>query len=265
MRIPLAAGRDFEWRDAQPAVPSAVIVNESFARRYFGSESPMGKRFFRVDAGTTLVPQEVIGVARDAKYTSLREPAPPTVYEPYRPGPAAVVQIRTRLDVASLATIVRQEVARGRSGLRLTDVTLQSTLVNNGLVRDRALALLSLFFSAVAIALVIVGLYGVLNYSVVQRTRDIGIRLALGAQPMRVARSVFSELGSMTIVGLVGGAVGAAFASRFITPLVFGVSPTDMWSVTAPLICLLLACALSALIPTVRATRIDPTIALRSD
>jgi ABC-type antimicrobial peptide transport system permease subunit len=82
---------------------------------------------------------------------------------------------------------------------------------------------------------------------------------------MLVARSVFSELGSMTIVGLVGGAVGAAFASRFITPLVFGVSPTDMWSVTAPLICLLLACALSALIPTVRATRIDPTIALRSD
>ena len=86
MRIRLLDGRDFEWRDARPELPSAVIVNESFARRYFPGESALGKRFFRVDGGATLVLQDIIGVAGDAKYTSLREAAPPTVYDPYRPG-----------------------------------------------------------------------------------------------------------------------------------------------------------------------------------
>ena len=90
-------------------------------------------------------------------------------------------------------------------------------------------------------------------------------RLALGAQPVRVARLVLSEVGEMTIVGLIAGAAGATFAVRFITALLFAVKPSDMWSVIAPLICLLVACALSALVPALRATRIDPTIALRSE
>ena len=265
MGIQLVAGRDFEWRDAQPELPSAVIVNESFARHYFPGESPLGKRFFRVDGGATLAAQDIIGVVRDAKYTGLREPAPPTVYDPYRPGAAVVVQIRTRHDVGALAAILRDELARAGTEFRLGDVTLQSTLVDNALVRDRALALLSVFFSVVAIALVIVGLYGVLSYSLVQRTREIGIRLALGARPARVVRFVISEVASMTIVGLVVGAIGASFAGRFITPLLFAVQRSDMWSVGAPLIGLLVACALSALVPAVRATRVEPTIALRNE
>jgi predicted permease len=265
MRIPLVAGRDFEWRDAQQETPSAVIVNESFARHYFPGESPLGKRFFRVDGGATLAPQDIIGVARDAKYTSLREPAPPTVYDPYRPGPAAMVQIRTRLDLGALTATLRDELPRARGGFRLNDAILQSTFVNNTLVRDRAMALLSVFFSLVAIALVIVGLYGVLSYSVVQRTREIGIRLALGARPARVARFVLSEVGPMTVVGLVAGAAGATFAGRFITPLLADVRPADVWSVGAPLGCLLTGCALAALIPAVRAIRIRPAIALRNE
>ena len=265
MRIPLLAGRDFEWRDAQPDQPSAVIVNESFARRYFPGESPLGKRFFRIDGGATLVAQDIIGVAGDAKYTSLREPAPPTVYDPYPPDAAAVMQVRTRLDVAALAAILREELPRAHSGLRLADVTLQSTLVDNSLVRDRALALLSAFFSVVAIALVIVGLYGVVSYSVARRRREIGIRLALGARPARVARVVLSEVGAMTIVGLIAGAAAATFAARFVTAVLFGVEPSDIWNVAAPLSCVLVACTLAALVPAVRATRIDPTIALRSE
>jgi predicted permease len=265
MRIPLVAGRDFEWRDAQPDAPSAVIVNESFARRYFPGESPLGKRFFRVDGGATLAAQDIIGVVRDAKYTSLREPAPPTVYDPYRPGPASMVQIRTRLDTGALTAILRDELPRARAGFRLGDVVLQSTLVDNTLVRDRALALLSVFFSLVAITLVIVGLHGVLSYGLVQRTREIGIRLALGAQPSRVAGCVVSEVGPMAIVGLIAGAAGAAFAGRFITPLLVAVTPSDFWSVSAPLGCVLAACALAALVPMGRAIRIDPVIALRSE
>ena len=265
MRIPLVAGRDFEWRDAQLERPSAVIVNESFARRYFPGEPPLGKRFLRIDGGETLVKQDIIGVAGDAKYTSIREVTPPTVYNPYLPDDEAVVQVRTRLDVASLAVILREELPRAHRDFRLGDVTLQSTLVGNALVSDRALALLSAFFSLVAIALVIVGLYGVVNYSLVQRTREIGIRLALGAPPARVARLVLSDVGAMAIVGLIAGAAGATFAARFVAALLFDVEPSDVWSVAAPLGCLLLACAVAALVPAVRATRINPTIALRSE
>ena len=112
MRIPLLAGRDFDWRDAQPEVPSAVIVNESFARRYFPGESPLGKRFFRIDGGTTLVAQDIVGVAADAKYTSIREAAPPTVYDPYRPEDAAAVQVRTQLEAGALAAVLRDELPR---------------------------------------------------------------------------------------------------------------------------------------------------------
>jgi ABC-type antimicrobial peptide transport system permease subunit len=164
-----------------------------------------------------------------------------------------------------LAGRLREELGRTQLPFRLGDVTLQSTLVDNTMVRDRALALLSAFFSVVAIVLVIVGLYGVLSYCVVQRTREIGIRLALGAQPLRVTGLMLSEVGAMAIIGLVVGAAGAMYAARFVTVLLFQVKASDVWSTALPLTCLLLACALSVLNPTLRATRLDPTTALREE
>src|SRR4030095_13649069 len=131
--------------------------------------------------------------------------------DPYGPLGFAAVQLRTRLDVGAVAAMLRDELPRAHPTLRLTDVTQQSTLVANNLVRDRALAVLSAFFSAVAIVLVAVGLYGVLSYSVVQRTREIGIRLALGARPLRVVGLVISEMLSVTAMGMViGAAAGMA-------------------------------------------------------
>jgi predicted permease len=265
MRIPLKAGRDLEWRDLRPDTPTAVIVNESFARRYFPGESPIGKRFFRIDGGVTMAPQEIVGVAGDAKYTSLRDEAPPTVYEAYRPQDAAVIQVRTSLDAGALAATLREELPRADPAFRLAEVTRQSTLVGNHMVRDRALALLSAFFALVATILVVVGLYGVLSYDVLQQTRDIGIRLALGAPPVSVLASLLSGVGAMTIAGLVIGGIGAAVTGRFVTALLFEVRPSDALSIAAPLTCLLLACASAALLPALRATRIDPTIALRGD
>ena len=263
MRIRLLDGRDFEWRDTQPEWPSAVIVNESFARRYFPGESPLGKRFFYVAGRDTLVAQEIIGVARDAKYNRVRGAAPPTVYLPQLRLGSAAVQIRTHLEPGALAALLRNELPRVHPAFRMTGVTLQSTLVDNTLVRERVLALLSGFFSIVAIVLVAVGLYGVLSYGVVQRTREIGIRLALGARPMGVVRLVTSEIGLVTTIGLAVGLAGGIGSSRFITALLYEVSPSDIRSVAAPLVCLVLACALSALLPAVRATRVDPITALR--
>jgi len=112
--------------------------------------------------------------------------------------------------------------------------------------------------------LFIVGLYGVLSFRVAQRTREIGIRLALGAEPLRVISLVLSEIGAMTMSGLVLGAVGAALAGRFVSTLLFEVKPSDLW-ILALLTCLLAACALSGLVPALRAIRIDPTTALRSE
>src|SRR5262249_6265482 len=111
MRIHLIEGRDLEWRDVQPETPSAVIVNESFARRYFPGQSPVGQRFFRVD-GKTLVAQEIVGVVRDAKYTVIRDAAPATVYDAYRPEDRATVQIRSQLDGGLLARLLRDELPR---------------------------------------------------------------------------------------------------------------------------------------------------------
>ena len=265
MHIPLVEGRDFEWRDAHSATPSAVIVNESFARRYFPDQSAVGKRFFRVDGGATLAAQDIIGVVRDAKYTNIREAAPPTVYDPYRPQASAAVQVRTELDASALAAMLRAELPRVHPALRLTDVTAQSTLVGNHVVRDRTLAFLSALFSVVAIVLVAVGLYGVLTYTVLRRTREIGIRLALGARPSRVAGLVVSQVGSVTAIGIIVGLAGGIAASRFIAALLYEVKPSDALSVAAPLGCLVAVCVLAAALPVLRATRVDPTTALRDE
>ena len=262
MGIPLIAGRDFEWRDARPEPSTAVIVNESFAARYFPGEQAIGKRFLRVDGGATLAAQEVIGVAKDAKYTDLRGPAPPTVYEPYLPEAAAVVQARTRLEMGTLVATLRDEVPRAHAAFRLGDITLQSTLVGNHLVRDRSLAVLSAFFSLVAGVLVIVGVYGILSYTVLQRTREIGIRLALGAQPGQIVTLLLSSVGGMTLIGLAIGGAGAALAGRFISALLFEVALSDTWSIAAPLLFLLVACVVAGVIPSLRASRIAPTTAL---
>jgi predicted permease len=263
MKIRLVAGRDFDWRDWRPSPQSAVIVNESFVHRYFPGESALGKRFFQVDKGGALTAQDIVGIAGDAKYLSVRAPAPPTVYEPLGPGSWASVQVRTHLDPSALTALLRNELPRIHPAFRMTGVTLQSTLVDNTLVRERVLALLSGFFSIVAIVLIAVGLYGVLSYGVFQRTREIGIRVALGARPLGVVSLVVSEIGLVMALGLGLGLAGAIAATRFITALLYEVKPSDIWSIAAPLTSLLFVCSFAALLPALRAARIDPNTALR--
>jgi hypothetical protein len=265
MRIRLLEGRDFTWRDVQLQGDSPVIVNESFVRRYFPGESALGKRFSYVGRGNTLVAQEIVGIAQDAKYASVRQAMPPTVYLPqWSPGWAAV-QVRTPLEPAAVAALLRDGLSRVHPTLRMTDITLQSTLVNNALVQERVLALLSAFFSAVAIVLVAVGLYGLLSYSVVQRTREIGIRMALGSRPSAVVGLVVYEVGLVTAIGLALGVAGGIAVSRFTTTLLYQVKPSDVGSVGLPLVCLLAACALSVVLPAFRATHVDPMTALRNE
>lgn len=205
---------------------------------------------------------------RDAKYNSLRETTLPTVYVPLRAGGArrwasATLEVRTASEPGALATRLRQELPRVHPSLRITDVVNQSTLIDDTLVHERMLALLSGFFATAALLLAAVGLYGVLSYGVARRTREIGIRLALGARRSAVVGLVVGDVTRLAALGiLVGLAAGIALA-RLLATLLFEVRPSDFWSVALPLCALLLASALAALPAALRAVRVDPTVALR--
>jgi putative ABC transport system permease protein len=268
MKIPLLAGRDFTQHDAEPEVQSAVIVNRAFVHRYFPDKDPVGQQFSRQGPNKSWIPQLIAGVAGDAKYNDLRQPPPPTVYVPYVPnqgmaGSGGTLEIRTRLDAASLGSILRNEIPRVHPGFKLTEVYLQSDFISNTLTRERLMALLSAFFAMVAITLVAVGLYGVLNYLVSQRTREIGIRVALGAQQSQAIRLVLSNIGWVVAVGLVVGVGIGLGMGRLLTSLLFEVTPSDFLVIALPVGLVLLAASVAALPAAIRAAQVDPAIALR--
>ena len=274
MGIRLLAGRDLTVREVIRQSDS-VVVNEAFARHYFPGENPLGKRFFRPlsnlpnsdthDANRLGLPQRIVGLVRDVHYDSVREPAPPTYYIPLNQTPVSKMAVRVQGDPVRVIPMVRDAVRAFGHSLRPTELTLQSTLVNDALIRERLLAVLSCFFTLVAAVLAGVGLYGVLSYSVVRRTREIGIRVALGARRGSVVRLIVAEIGLVTAVGLGAGFAGSELMARSVAKLLYEVKPTDAASVAFPLAGLLAAAAVAALRPALRAARVDPSIALREE
>ena len=265
MQMRLLDGRDFTARDLPPG-STAVVVNQEFVRQYLAGENPLGKRFERTGDGPhpAPVPQEIVGVVRDAKYNNLREQNSPTIYGPWR-YPSGTLEVRTAGDPLAIAPAIRQAIPRFNAGLRVNSVILQSTQINNTLLRERLLALLAGFFAVVAMVLAAIGLYGVLSYSVVRRTKEIGIRVALGARQLGVVRLVISDVVLVIAMGLGIGIAGGFALGRFVTSLLFEVKPSDFWSLALPLACFLLASALAALPPAFRAARVDPIVALREE
>ncbi len=261
MRMPLVAGRVFVDRDLPPGSSTAVVVNEAFAKRYFSGAPAIGRtleaRFAEADG-----PHEVVGVVADARY-DLREPPAPTIYIPLRLGTLGTIHVRGSGDLAALAFRLREEIRAANPVIRVTSVMAQSAAVDQTMLRERLLALLSGFFALTGLALVILGLYGVLSYSVVQRTREIGIRVALGARQLRVIRTVLAGTGAAALAGAAFGLAGALYLSRFVESLLFEVTPLDFWSLALPLGALLVAAALAAALPALRVARVDPVIALR--
>jgi predicted permease len=263
MHIPLLAGRDFTVRDAAQG-STAVIVNQSFVRQYFPGENPLGRQFVKMVENAHQVPQEIVGVVRDAKYNDLREPNAPTVHEPMR-GVDGVVEVRTAGNPLVMVPAIRQVIRHITPGLRASDAILQSTRIDNIMLRERLLALLAGFFAIVAVVLAAIGLYGVLSYSVVRRTKEIGIRVALGARQLGVVRLVISDVLLVIAIGL-GIGIGGGFAlGRFVSTLLFEVKASDFRSLALPLACFLLASTLAALPPAFRAARADPIVALREE
>jgi putative ABC transport system permease protein len=262
MGVPLLDGRDFDRRDLDAASPS-VLVNRAFARRYFDSDSAAGRDFLIPRSGRELVTTHIVGVVGDAKYDDLKT-TPPSVYVPMR-GLNGTMQIRSALEPGALVGPLR-EVLRGvHPAITIAGVTQQSTLVDNTLLKERLLALLSGFFGLVSLALAAVGLYGVLNYSVVQRTREIGIRLALGARQRTVISQVLRSVAVHGLVGVAVGVAGGLYAARFLTTLLYDVEALDPVSLLVPVASLVAVGALAAFIPARRAASVDPMVALRDE
>jgi len=271
MKIPLVDGRDFRAGDAYPNV---AIVNGAFAKRYFGGENPLGKSFGNGDRDGR-ARFEIVGVVRNARYVDIRGPIAPTAYVPFRaedakgalrPRRFATFVVRTSsANPLALASTLRREVPRARPEFRVTNIRTQEELVRAQTLRERLLAMLALFFAAVALLLAGIGLYGVLDYSVLQRRREIGIRMAIGAQAGDIARRVTADVFLMVLAGaLTGLALGMASA-RSIEALLYQVKATDLAMLALPSFTILAAALLAALPAVVHAVRIDPVAALRAE
>lgn len=272
MKIPLLAGRDLR---AHENYPSVAIVNEAFVKQCFGGANPIGQWFEKETGnGVTRDRFQVIGVVRDARYRNMREPILPTAYVPFHSISKGAPQakssgafiVRTSAEnPMALASILRQGVAKARPELRVSNLRTQVELNQQHTVRERLLAMLGLFFACVALLLAGVGLYGVLDYSVLQRRREIGIRLAIGAQASDIAGRVTAGIFLMVITGAVAGVAIGMASIRYIKALLYQVEPAAAPMLAIPAVIILVAALLAALPAVIRALRIDPVTMLRSE
>jgi predicted permease len=265
--VPLLRGRDFSDTDAEGA-PRVVVVNETMANRFWPGEDAVGKRFkFFGDSDFTTI----VGIARDSKYNAVAEDPTPFIYQPlgqnYSPG--GVVHVRAAGNAASLAGAIRREVHQIDRTLSVFNVRTLEDQVADSLEPLRANVILLTAFGALALLLASIGLYGVANYSVTQRTREIGVRMALGARAGSVLRLVLGQGLVLVVVGLAVG-VALALAATSAMPELFSVLLPNVsardpltFGVTSALLALVAVAA--SCIPAWRATRIDPLIALRTD
>ena len=267
LEIPLVLGRDFTDRDTATS-PRVAVVSQSFARKFFGDENPVGRRFgVSSYPAPAFIDVEVIGVARDAKYTGLRETSPSIYYVPATQmveGTANFV-VRAVTDSASVSAAIRTAVSEIDPSLPVTNLRTHEEQIERMSSQERLFARLSGFFGAVALTLACVGLYGLMSYQVLRRTSEIGLRMALGALPAQMLRMVLRE--SLTLVGygVTIGVAAACAASRLVASMLFGLSPTDPITYGAVALLLVAVALLAALLPARRAARIDPMVALRAE
>jgi predicted permease len=264
MGIPLIAGRDFGEQE-KAGVAGTAIINETMAHRFWNDKDPVGKRFELGGQWRRAV--EIIGVVRTGKYFTLYEDDQPVMYLPLSQNYASYMTLHLRTDIepSSLIAVVRGEAYRLDPNLPFIEIKTLEQQLNDSFWPARAVSTVIIIFGALALLLAVIGLYGVISYTVAQRTREIGIRIALGANPGNVLKMVIWQGFKL---GLIGCAIGlpAAFAlARFMSNFIYGVSPRD--PVTFALIsCLLcLVVLLASYVPARRAARVDPMSALRHE
>jgi len=267
MRIPVISGRGLTQSDFDHALRNA-IVNESFVRKYLPDRNPLGQSFLPPKWERD-EPITIVGVAKDAHYRGVRDAAPPTAYVPYPLRPSGdtrmVFAVRTRMAPESLASTVRQVVASVDPHLPVSEMRTEREQIDLSLGTERLFAALLTAFGVIALILAAVGLYGIMAFSVSRRTREIGVRLALGARPGDVQWLVLRQSLVMTAVGIVVGVPVVLALGSFLEKLLYGIKPNDPLSIAGAVVVLAMVAALAAWIPARRASRVDPMRALRFD
>lgn len=269
MEIPLISGHDFRPQDTSPG---AAIVNETFARSFFPGQNPIGRTFER---GSNQPPNKIVGVTLDAPYHNLREPTRAVFYVPFNqvdnkldPEAVALATFTIHTDVQSplgMADSLRQLIAERHNGLRVSNITTQLDLFRDQTVRERMIAMIAAFFAGVALLLAGIGLYAVLNYSVLQRRREIGIRMAIGSSRAGIARIVTLDVFLMVMLGGCAGVALGFAAARYVQSLFYQVKSTDADVIALPACAILLTALVATLPPVVRALRTNPTEVLRAE
>jgi putative ABC transport system permease protein len=257
----LIKGRTFTERDGSEA-PSVFVINQTMARHFWPNEEPVGKRIRYNSKGPF---GEVVGVVEDIKYDGLHSVDSSHVYEPYQQNswPFLTIAVRSQLDQAPLMAATHREIQALDPNLAVSNVRSMSEVMGESLARRRLVLTLFSLFAALALLLATLGIYGVLASSVAQRTRELGIRIALGATTRGVLQLVIGNGVKLVVLGIAIGLAGAIAANRLLADLLFGVSATD--PLTFTLIALLLSgvAVLASYIPARRATKVDPLVALR--
>lgn len=262
MNTPLLAGRDIDEHDVN-SQRDVIIVNETFARHYFEGEHPVGRR---VGTAAGVYNLEIIGVVKDSKYTGLRESAIRMIYVPYRPGPWAgqmVVHLRTTGNPVAVASALREKVRELDKNAPVFNVHTVQDDLDRSLLRERLVGTITGLFGTLALVLAAIGLYGMMAYGVSRRTREFGIRMAIGANAGSIVGLVLREAIWLVIAGVGVGLAAAWALGRIVKSMLFGIEPSDPVSAAIAVVALAAAALVAAWIPARRASRVDPTRALR--
>jgi predicted permease len=271
---PLLLGRSLTEQDNAHA-PKVAVVNQAFVRRFFPDEDPIGKRFLfgqysdpqKAHSPEKLI--EIVGVVRDAKYSTQRQENPPTIFLPAVRNPGGMGQmtfvVRAVGDPLTMIPAIREAVRQIDRNLPLSRFMTVNAQAEERLVQERLFARLTTFFGMLALLLVSIGLYGVMAYSVAQRTQEIGVRMALGARASDVLRLFIRQGMTVTAVGLAIGVAGALALTRLVASLLFGVSATDPPTFVGVALLLAGVALVACWIPARQAAKVDPMVALRSE
>lgn len=269
LRLPILRGRAIDARD-RPGTPAVAVVSESFANRYFGGLDAAIGRQFAIGRAQSAVTHEIVGVAREARYQTLREPSDRIVYVPVfqalnvRPESFEFV-IQTAGDPSRAIALTRSALERLRPDAPILAIQTMTGVINGRLLSERLLAILGTFFAAVALMLAGVGVYGLLAYLVARRLPEFGVRVALGARPIEMMGLTLRENVMLAMIGCALG-VGAAFAGlRVLDGLLFGLSPMDLVNLATAAGILTVVSLAAAIVPARRAASVDPLVALRQE
>jgi len=264
MGIPLIAGRFFNQHDVMSA-PRVSVISQAMARLYFPNQDALGKRLTFGFPPSGAAEREIVGIVGDVRDVALGQAPGPMMYVPYAQAPfwGANLIVKSTMSPSSVAGAIRQEVRMIDKDLPVTDVALMPGIIEASIAQPRLGTSLLSLFAAMALVLAAIGIFGVISYSVSQRTREIGIRMALGAQRENVLKQVLEEGARLAAIGLAAGLAGSFAATRLITRLLFGVKPTDPLTFAAVAVILIGVTLAASYIPARKATRVDPIVALR--